>query len=230
MKNLPEQGDYINIHDHGTLAVNGVFSVDNIMVHEGREPSVIKGVAFTIGAHPWHIEEENIDRLILKVKDFSTNLNVIAIGEAGLDKLRGPAFDIQICAFEQQAEMAESVDKPMYIHCVGAWDEILDEHKKLQPKVPWIIHGFKGKKELVTQLIDKGFYLSPFVEWAIRPESTEIIRAIPTDRLFLETDGFDIDIEPVYKVVADHLNISLLNLKENIYQNFMKIFKPSSTT
>lgn len=222
--NLPGEYDFINFHDHGSLYSEGVFTIDNIMVHEGREPSRNEGITFSVGAHPWFLNDDNFDRLLLKVKDFSTHLNVAAIGETGFDKLKGPLPEMQMKAFEIHAEIAEKRGKPLIIHCVKAWEEIIQAKKRINPDVPWIIHGFKGKKDLALQLTDKGFYLSAWVEWAIRPVSSETLNAIPFDRLFLETDGFDIDIEPVYKVVASYLKISVEQLKKRTYQNFMKVF------
>jgi len=42
-------------------------------------------------------------------------------------------------------------------------DELLSEHRKLRPSTPWLVHGFRGKKELAMQLISKGMYL--FILW-----------------------------------------------------------------
>ncbi|MEE4114976.1 MAG: TatD family hydrolase [Marinilabiliaceae bacterium] len=223
--NRPQSSDYINFHDHGSVPVDGVFSVDNIMVHEGRSPSSMKGITHSVGAHPWFIDEDNFDRYLLRVRDMSGSDNVIAIGETGFDKLKGPSVDLQRKAFERHFELAEELSKPLIIHCVRAWPEILAEKKRLKPKTPWVIHGFKGKKELAQQLCDKGFYLSAWVEWAIRPVSADTLNNIPPERLFLETDGFDIGIEPVYKVVAGYLGMEVEKLREQIYKNYTSIIK-----
>jgi len=228
--NLPDKNDFINIHDHGAVPQSGFFTVDNIMVHEGREPQRSEGVAYSVGAHPWHIDEDNIDRLFFRVKDFSKHHNVIAIGEAGFDKLKGPSLDLQRESFQNHARLAESTQKPLFIHCVKAWDELLKEHKQMKPSVTWIIHGFRGKTDLAARLLDKGFYLSPWVEWAIRPESTDTLKSIPLSRLFLETDGFDISIEPVYQVVAEHLGVDADQLKKSFRQNYMEVFNRSGAS
>ncbi|MBN1388806.1 MAG: TatD family hydrolase [Bacteroidales bacterium] len=224
----PEKYDFINIHDHGAEPIDGVFTIDNIMVHENRYPADINGIAYSCGAHPWNIMEDNIDKMISKVKEYASLPNVIAIGEAGFDRIRGSDEILQEKAFIAQVEISEEKGKPLFIHCVKAWDKLLVSHKKMNPKMKWIIHGFRGKPELAKQLLDKGFYLSPWVEWAIRPESTSTLKSIPLKRLFLETDGFDIGIEPVYRVVAEHLQIGLQTLKKSIYDNFYNVFYKSS--
>lgn len=224
----PKKYDFINIHDHGAVPHEGVFTIDNIMVNEKRYPGDIPGIAFSCGAHPWSIDEDNIEEQIRTVREYASLPNVIAVGEAGFDRIRGADKVLQEKAFITQVEISEKERKPLFIHCVKAWDQLLRCHKNIQPDMKWIIHGFRGKPELAQQLIEKDFCLSPWVEWAIKPESTETLKAIPLNRLFLETDGFDIDIEPVYRVVAEHLHIDLAVLKKSIYNNFYDVFHKSS--
>jgi TatD DNase family protein len=174
--------------------------------------------------HPWNIEEDDLDKMINKVREYASLHNVIAIGEAGFDRIRGADKILQEKAFIEQVKISEEKGKPLFIHCVRAWDELLRAHKKMRPGMKWIIHGFRGKPELAEQLLGKGFYLSPWVEWAIKPESAETLKTVPLNRLFLETDGFDIDIEPVYRVVAEHLQIDLNKLKKQLWENFHTLF------
>lgn len=221
--NLPDKSDYINFHDHGSLTREGIFSIDNIMVHEGRTPSNEKGIAHSVGAHPWFLNDDNFERHLLTVRDMSLFQNVVAIGETGFDKLKGPDIKLQHKAFVRHFEIAEDLQKPLIIHCVKGWPEIIEAKKNLKPTTPWVIHGFKGKKELAHQLCDKGFYLSAWVEWAIRPVSSETLNSMPLEKLFLETDAFDISIEPVYEVVAGYMRISVDTLKDQIYNNYLEI-------
>lgn len=222
--NLPARSDYINIHDHGAMPEEGQFTVDNIMVHEGRRPVINEGVAYTVGAHPWFLTPDNRLAMMARVRDFSVHPGVIAIGESGFDRLKGASPELQKEVFFEHAEIAESLGMPLIIHCVRAYDEVLAVKKSMRPKVPWLLHGFRGKPELVKQLVSKGIYLSVWVEWAIRPLSAESLRAIPGDMFFLETDGFDIGIEPVYKVVANHLGMEAEELRERVYQNYLTVF------
>ena len=221
----PAKYDFINIHDHGAEPQKGVFTIDNIMVHEDKYPVEIEGIAYSCGVHPWNIDEKEWTGMIDKVRTYALLPDVIAIGEAGFDRMKGADEVLQEKAFIAQVEISEEMRKPLFIHCVKAWDELLKSHKQMKPDMVWIIHGFRGKPALAEQLLDKGFYLSPWVEWAIRPESTETLRSIPVNRLFLETDGFDIGIEPVYMVVAEHIQIDLHTLKKQLWGNFHALFK-----
>jgi TatD DNase family protein len=223
--NLPQSGDYIDIHNHGAKPCHGHFQVENLMTHENRVPDNENSITYTIGIHPWFLTAENFRQQINIVKEFADHKNIIALGEAGLDRLKGPASDLQQSAFEEQVGIAEKVSKPVFIHCVRAWDDLLSENKKLKPSTPWIIHGFRGKKELAVQLISKGMYLSFWFDFILKPEATPLIKSLPKEKIFLETDGSGIDIETIYQKVAGDLNMTVKELKAIICSNFNRIFK-----
>jgi TatD DNase family protein len=109
---------------------------------------------------------------------------------------------IQRIAFEEQVAISEETEKPVIIHCVRAWDELLSVQKKLKPRMPWLVHGFRGNRELAGQLLAKGMYLSLWFDFALKPESGELLRSLPINRIFLATD-LDLDV--------DELKTSLLN-------------------
>jgi TatD DNase family protein len=222
---FPRKGDYIDIHNHGSIPEKGKFQVENLMTHENREPENTDYVTFTIGVHPWFLTSENLEQQIAIVAKYSTYHNIAAIGEAGFDRLKGPSQKIQENAFEEHVMIAEKVSKPLFIHCVRAWDDLLSVHKKLHSSKPWIIHGFRGKKELARQLIDKGMFLSFWFDFILKPESSVLIKSLPKERIFLETDGSGVDIKTIYNKVAADLEITVDDLKVQIYENFKEVFK-----
>ncbi len=223
--NFPEHGDYINIHTHGGRSSPGTFIVENLMAHEGFLPHDMPSTAFSLGIHPWFLDEGNSVELLNFVKENASNPLVIALGEAGFDKLRGPSPELQARVFREQIEIAGSLSKPVFIHCVRAWDDLLAAQKSIRPKTKLIIHGFRGNRELASQLLSKGFYLSFWFDFIIRPESAELIRNLPRDRIFLETDGADIEIEKIYEKVAGDLDITVDELKNIILNNYNSVFK-----
>jgi TatD DNase family protein len=225
--NFPLESDYINIHTHGAHTTHGIFSVENLMAHEGRMPENQPGIAFAFGIHPWHLNENNHNRLLAIVIKTASNPLVIAIGEAGFDKIKGPDISLQRKTFEEQVRIAEEYGKPVVIHCVRAWEELLQEHKRLKPKMPWLVHGFRGKPELGLQLISKGMYLSFWFDFIMKPESAQLIRSLPKDRIFLETDGADVDIRQIYNKISGDLEITTDELKTIILSNFYKFFTNS---
>jgi len=223
---LPQPGDYIDIHVHGGIPASGIFILESLMAHEEKLASDVSGVAYTYGIHPWFLNENNHKQLIISVKNSVGHPNMIAIGEAGFDKLRGPSPELQQKVFEEQVVLAETHRKPLIIHCVKAWDELLAAQKKLKPKMPWLVHGFRGNVELASQLLSKGMYLSFWFDFILRPESGELLRHLPADRIFLETDGAEVDIRTIYDKVATDLNISVDKLKSIVLSNFHEFFRP----
>lgn len=222
--NIPQQGDYIDIHIHGGRPSPGIFILESLMAHEDKLPDVTPGMAFTYGIHPWFLNEENQKDHLSAVRKESVHNNVIAVGEAGFDKLRGPSPALQAQVFEEQVRISEDLGKPLIIHCVRAWDEVLSGHRKMKPKMPWMIHGFRGKLQLARQLLSKGLYLSVWFEFAMRPESSELLGNIPADRIFLETDGADVDIRDIYNKVSADRGITVDELKSTILNNYENFF------
>jgi TatD DNase family protein len=116
--NLPRPGDYIDIHTHGAKPVEGIFIIENLMAHEKRIPEDIPEQACTFGIHPWYLNDKNYNQLLNNVNSISGFPNLIAFGEAGFDKLRGPSTELQRRAFEKQIAISEENMKPVVIHCV----------------------------------------------------------------------------------------------------------------
>ena len=167
---------FADIHTHDTRA--GADSIINI---EPDSP-IPSGGSYSTGIHPWRAAEA--DRLWPLVEDAAGRPEIVAIGECGLDRLRGPGMDIQEEVFVRHARLAERTGKPLIIHCVRAWAEILRLHSRLRPAVPWIIHGFRGRPALASQLLQAGFHLS------LGPKaSPELLALVPPDRLHRETDS-----------------------------------------
>lgn len=226
---FPQQNDFIDIHTHGSVPSPGIFKVETLMAHEERVPDEIAGIAYAAGIHPWNLNDENHDRLLSYVEKTCSYKNVIAVGEAGFDKIKGPAMSLQQKTFEEQVRIAGKLKKPVVIHCVRSWEELMAEHKRLKPSMPWLVHGFRGKPELGIQLISKGMYLSFWFDYILRPESAQLMKSLPKERIFLETDGADVDIRDIYNKVSNDLSLSVNELKSQIFANFNKFFKSNQS-
>lgn len=167
----------------------------NAIVNREASDEFPCGLTFSVGVHPWHADRFDLSALT----EATTRSNVVAIGECGLDRLKGPAPDIQIPVFEAQAALSEELGKPLIVHCVKAFDELLATHRRLKPIQPWIIHSFRGKPQQARQLLDQGFYLS--LGPSFNPATA---RHVPAERLLIETDDHPgIYIEDVAAKVAE---------------------------
>jgi len=222
--NHPGPGDYIDIHNHDSFARDSVFTVDTLMAHEGKNPVYRDGIAYSVGVHPWFLTEANQQQLLDFVKANADNENVVAIGEAGYDRLKGPSSELQRKIFEEQVRISDECRKPLVIHCVRSWDELLASHKRMKPAMPWLVHGFRGKKELAAQLTGRGIFLSFWFDFILRPESSDLVRSLPRDRIFLETDGSGVSIKEIYLKVASDLGMGVDELKNNILENYKSFF------
>nr|MCU0407805.1 TatD family hydrolase [Bacteroidales bacterium] len=135
---LPRPGDYIDIHNHGGISAPGIFMVENLMMHEDRKPVAGEGIVYSAGLHPWFVEESSMQAQLDALKKLASGPALVAIGEAGFDRLRGAPPGLQRRAFESQAAIAEECNKPLFIHCVRAWEDLIGAHRKLSPEQPWI--------------------------------------------------------------------------------------------
>lgn len=172
---------------------------------------------FTCGIHPWH-STDSLDRIEC-LKEIVQDKRVVGVGEIGLDKIHGPSLDVQLAVFEKQVEIANTVNKPIVIHCVKYWDELITVYNKQKTKKPWILHGFRGNKQQAEQLVKLGFYFS--IGKYFNEESVE---KIPIERLFLETDTSDIYIGEIYQNVAKTKGVDLEFLTNVVEMNIKRTF------
>lgn len=136
---------------------------------------------FSTGVHPWRSAEAA--KLWPMVETVAADKRIVAIGECGIDRLRGADIKLQEELFMRHARLAERVGKPLIIHCVKAWGELLGAYSDIKPSQPWIIHGFRCGPALAHQLLNAGMHISLGEHFN---RATAAI--IPDDRLHIETD------------------------------------------
>lgn len=207
---------YYDIHTHQPSIHPEDIAIVNTIVKEECDLSLSERWC-SAGIHPWYIY--NVREQLSNLESITSAPSVVAIGEAGLDKLAEASPDIQLDAFLQQASLAEKINKPLIIHCVKAWAELIAARKTIKPHTPWIIHGFRGNGELAKQLIAQGFHLS-FGQY-FNPEALSVAWR---DCLFAETDDKEIDIRTVYRQLASSLQIPLEEFTMAIEKNVRHTF------
>jgi TatD DNase family protein len=189
---------YIDFHTH-----QAPDRQDVVAVVDGRD---------TWGLHPWRADERFV------VPDLSGKL---AIGECGLDGLRGPAMERQEEVFVRQIRLSEELGIPLIIHCVKALERLLALRKELKPKQSWMLHGFRGKPQQLRSLLDAGLFVS------FGPQhNEESLRLCPADRLLLETDDDTSEpIDRLYYNVALERGLELTSLVETMAENYRAFFR-----
>ena len=215
---------YIDLHTHSDRIEKGIVTVRNIYPGDGF--AAFSGNNFySMGLHPWHIKtrDENNEMLIM-IEEAMEFDHVTFIGECGLDKLITNDFDEQIRVFHAQAIMSEEFEKPLIIHCVKAYNEILELRKEIHPQMPWIMHGYNSSVEQTLQMAEAGILFS-FGENLYRPNSkaVESFCHLPLEKIFFETDEYDGNVECMYEKGAELKNIPIENLIETVWNNFSRI-------
>lgn len=213
---------FLNIHTHQTKQEPGVVAIQSLSLSESTFLAMPKTKPISIGIHPWYGKLTELAKSMNYLKVLAKQDNVKLIGECGLDKLRGEPITNQIQLLEAQLHLAEDLKKPVIIHCVRAFDELIALKKKINPSVPLIIHGFAKKKELALQLINQGFYLS-FGAAVLTSEGLVNTLTQLDAPFFLETDDAQTDIEVIYAKVAELKKITVDELKDVIFANWKNI-------
>lgn len=179
---------------------------------------------YSIGIHPWFIVEDRIEADLNIIESKLQEANCLAVGECGLDKRIEVPMELQQMVFEKQLLLAQKYQKPVVIHCVAAFQELIEITKKLNITVPILIHGFSKSEQLAKQLLDNRFYIS-FGKYLLRnPELETVFRNIPNDRFFLETDTVEEGIDAVYELAAKYKGISVEEIQKQINSNFNTVF------
>ena len=214
---------FVDIHTHTLRTEDHLLQIVNLDL---EQPCPEQGY-YSYGIHPWALDKAEFQKeeAFALLEERLKSPNVLALGEAGLDKMHKESFEKQMELFEQQIELSEVFQKPMILHDVKSHNDILALRKKHKAKQPWILHGFNGTEQDIKQLTGQGLYLS-VGESLLHSERkiTKSLKNIPLELLFLETDMADISIEKVYTVAARLLEIDLLELRTRIFANFARLF------
>lgn len=212
--------EYFNFHTHQFTNQSNVLELVN-QYPKDFDASI---PFYSIGIHPWYIDENRIDEDLKIIEEKLQTKNCLAIGECGLDKRIEVPFDLQISIFEKQLELAEKYKKPVVIHCVAAFQEVMAIKKKKNISVPMIIHGFAKNNQIAEQLIKAGFHLS-FGKYLLKNQDLKtVFQNVPNDRFFLETDTMEETIEQVYELASEYKALNLKELKEVISSNYRSVF------
>lgn len=173
---------------------------------------------YSCGVHPW--SADNADLEIESLYKIVKNKNIVAVGEVGLDKFKGPDLKIQQETFRKQIEIAIEINIPLIIHCVKAWDELIALYKEYKSDIPWIIHGYRGNPEQTKQLSKLGFMFSIGEKF-----NAESLKFIPDNSMFCETDISDVSICHVYQAISADMEVDFEQFVYKIADNAQNIFK-----
>lgn len=212
-----------NIHTHSPLERLGVLAIDSLYY---RQPNGPTSPWRSAGLHPWHVAGIDLDQARQWLESEAALPHTLAIGEAGLDKVVEVDWATQLAAFQCCIEVSEKFERPMVLHCVRAYEEVIALKKQSRAKQAWIFHGFGKSPEAAKMALKAGCYLS-FGSGLLRENShaPAALREVPSDRYFLENDVSNIAIEEIYARAAGILGKSVELVAEEVARNFAQVFE-----
>ncbi len=210
---------YIDFHTHTQSVLDGVITVYNLLLHE---KTGIPKHFYSAGLHPWHADKLSKVELSRVLDLHGTSSNFVAFGETGLDKVCKVPIQIQQDVFELQLNKAAILSKPVIVHCVKAWEEMLEITNHYH--VPMILHGYNGSDQLTVNLVKRGFFFS-IGSMILNPNSRigHAIQHIPLSSILCETDESDQPIQSVYEAVCGYLKMKETDFRRTVIENFVRL-------
>lgn len=220
---------YIDIHSHGQFS----YEDDEVIVIKSlgsTEVAQCKGSGyFSAGIHPWwtlDFSVSELEGLKKNIEEMNLNASLFAVGETGLDRVYKETLEYQKELFIWHIDFSEKNKLPLIIHSVRAGSDILEVIKEKKPTLPWVFHDFRGNKELVDALLKlhSKIYFSFGISLDNSQQIRELIRELPLEHIFLETDAQKhLDIRDIYLRASEQLGIDENLLKSIIAQNFKRL-------
>ena len=197
------------------------------------------GIYAAVGMHP-HDSQDMQETDYLQLERWTTHPKVVAIGEIGLDY----HYDlsprpVQKEVFLRQLDLARKTGKPFIIHEREAHADMLDIIRHAASGLNGVFHCFSGSVETAREYLKMGFYISVAgpVTFSKSLKTKEVAKAIPLDRLLVETDSPYLTPQPfrgkrnesahvrlVAEEIANLRDISLAELAEATTANVRRLF------
>ncbi|MBN1415410.1 MAG: TatD family hydrolase [Bacteroidales bacterium] len=214
---------YIDIHTHSFYQSDNTRLLLNVFPEEIQK--LKHKCFFSMGLHPWYVKTSTVDQNLEWIEKQAYDHRVLAIGEIGFDKTIDVPWAEQEHAFTRQLTLAEKLNKPVILHCVRSYNELILYRNKSNKKLPWIFHWFNASLEIAHELIRKNCYLS-FGHMLFNEKSKifRIFPEIPDECIFLETDDAGFSIEEISEHAARLKGIPLNQLLKQINNNFIRCF------
>ncbi len=213
---------YLDIHTHQAYFSEAITFIKNLRIGVDNTEE-LPLAHYSAGIHPWDTATIDCIQGLETIKILAQNKKILAIGECGLDKLKGTSLTAQADILLKQLHLAYEHGLPVILHIVKSYNDLLEIIKPLENRPKMLIHGFIGGLELMNQLTQQSFYLS-FGKGILNqlPKNIAAFQAISEHQFFLETDVNPTSIEEIYKTAVNLRGVSLEALQNQITQNFKR--------
>ncbi len=145
-------------------------------------------IFFAAGIHPEDCGDKKPEELT-EIKRLLAHKKCVAVGEIGLDfHYPEPPRETQLQYFEEQLRLADALGLPVIIHDREAHGPTMELLRKYRPR--GVLHCFSGSAEFMQEAVSLGMYigLGGAVTFKNAKKAVEVAKAVPSDRLMLETD------------------------------------------
>lgn len=184
----------------------------------------VPGQYYSVGVHPWDTagaDDAALEARMAAVERLAAEPWVAAIGECGIDMLRGAPLFRQMNIFKRHVDLSLKVGKPLVIHCVKAHDVVIGMKKELAPGAGsplWVVHGFRGKPTVARMLAAAGIGMSLGERF-----NAESLQTIPPELLFAETDESKLTITQIIAALSAAAGTDLQPvIAGNVFSNFLQ--------
>ena len=209
----------IDAHTHIAAEEPGRLSLVNLTPRTPHREKTGNSL-FSCGIHPADIRNFSLRELRTALAENSCS----AIGECGLDARTPIPPEQQEDAFRAQIRLAEELRLPMVIHCVRKYYDLIRLRKETAARMPWLIHGFRGKQPIGKALLDSGCLLSLSPVWLMH--QTAFPGWLPAGSFLLETDESAFPLRELYFFTArlrGESMESLSGLLQNTFRRFLRL-------
>ena len=200
-------------------------SVSNIIADVNNPISLDKERLYSIGIHPWYLSAWELN--IKQLERISFSKEIVAIGECGLDYSIRTNKEIQKEVFFKQLELSEKVEKPIIIHSVRAYADILSIRKKYKVKQKWLFHAYNSSWQMAQDLLKENCYFSfgKFILSNSR-KGLSLIEKIPLNHILLESDEEENVLLDIYRKVSTIRKIDLeelVSIQKDNFEDFYNV-------
>ncbi len=192
----------------GVARIVVVESVQELMADTVNKCNSDERLVPACGFHPCFLPD-SFDGLAL-LDEIAPKLK--ALGEIGLDA-NSPNMDFQQKFFIEQLRIAKSHNLAVLVHCRRAFELLIDAFEHIGGiEVPVVLHCYSGSDQQARPFVQRGFYFSfaGVLTFTNAKKPINAIRAIPHDRILVETDSPDLTPQPLRGVPNEPANLPLI--------------------
>lgn len=210
---------WFDFHTHQQKVSNSLF---NVVLNNNETPP--EEGHFCVGLHPWF---ELNEEYLYQLEKVLENPRCLAVGETGLDRVRNENFDEQIVYFKHHIQVAKKFEKPLILHCVKAYQDVLEIVNKTKFNLPLIFHDYNGEQQTTQRLLKEENVYFCYGDKLFKENSKghRSLASIPLNRILIETDDSGKSIEEVGQKLSKLLRKEYATVSAHCLDNAQEILK-----